>query len=180
MYVKSILSVTKKPNREYGMAAVKGRFLLFLFLLGIWLLLTLPFSYQEFGAGAFIALLIAVLPTGRSSGLSDFRLTPRSIYYSIVYLFVFLFALVKSNLDVAFRVVNPRLPINPGIVKGENAPEITDRPARACELDHADSGNDHRRDRRRGFLRPLDRCEVQAMWKKRPVRSFADSRSIWR
>jgi multicomponent Na+:H+ antiporter subunit E len=32
-------------------------------------------------------------------------------------LFVFLGELIKSNLDVAFRVLHPKLPINPGIVK---------------------------------------------------------------
>ena len=34
-----------------------------------------------------------------------------------VFLFTFLVALVKSNMDVARRVLSPSLPINPGIVK---------------------------------------------------------------
>ncbi|HRZ88080.1 MAG TPA: Na+/H+ antiporter subunit E, partial [Spirochaetia bacterium] len=35
----------------------------------------------------------------------------------VAYFFVFAKALVLSNLDVAFRVLHPRLPIAPGIVK---------------------------------------------------------------
>jgi len=35
----------------------------------------------------------------------------------IWYLFIFIVALIKSNLDVARRVLTPSLPINPGIVK---------------------------------------------------------------
>ena len=35
----------------------------------------------------------------------------------IYYLFVFTWELIKSNIDVARRVLTPSLPINPGIVK---------------------------------------------------------------
>ena len=45
------------------------------------------------------------------------RTTPKALIWGIAYLFVFLVELVKSNLDVAFRVLHPRLPIHPGIVK---------------------------------------------------------------
>lgn len=33
-----------------------------------------------------------------------------------MYLFIFLKELLKANIDVALRVINPALPINPGIV----------------------------------------------------------------
>ncbi|MDH3602269.1 MAG: Na+/H+ antiporter subunit E, partial [Candidatus Tectomicrobia bacterium] len=35
------------------------------------------------------------------------------------YIPVFLWEVLKANLDVAYRVVHPRLPINPGIVKAK-------------------------------------------------------------
>jgi multicomponent Na+:H+ antiporter subunit E len=38
-------------------------------------------------------------------------------FYTILYLVVFLWELIKSNVNVALRVINPKLPINPGIVK---------------------------------------------------------------
>ena len=44
-------------------------------------------------------------------------LRPHKIIYFIQYFFVFIIALIKSNFDVAKRVISPDLPINPGIVK---------------------------------------------------------------
>ncbi|OPL07862.1 MAG: cation:proton antiporter [delta proteobacterium ML8_F1] len=40
-----------------------------------------------------------------------------AIKFLVVYVPVFLWELVKANIDVAFRVLNPRMPINPGFVK---------------------------------------------------------------
>ncbi len=44
------------------------------------------------------------------------RITPKKIAYSIAYIGYLFVAIVKSNLDVARRVVQPKIPINPGIV----------------------------------------------------------------
>lgn len=44
-------------------------------------------------------------------------MTPKVFVYSLIYLFVLSWEIVKSNIDVALRVLNPKLPINPGIVK---------------------------------------------------------------
>ena len=38
-------------------------------------------------------------------------------YFFVHYLPVFVWECFKANLDVAYRVLHPRLPINPGIVK---------------------------------------------------------------
>jgi multicomponent Na+:H+ antiporter subunit E len=94
-----------------------GRGLLFLFLLLIWLLLTYPYDPQELAVGAAAALIIALLPFGSVPLFAEIRPTPRALLFGIAYLFVFLGELVKSNLDVAFRVLHRRLPISPGIVK---------------------------------------------------------------
>jgi len=99
------------------MNRVKAFILMVMLLLGIWLLLTAPFSVQELIAGAVIAVLVALLPTGANSVFADVRLSPRAVAYAVAYLFVFLVELVKSNIDVAFRVLNPALPIKPGIVR---------------------------------------------------------------
>lgn len=99
------------------MKTMKARALVFLALWGVWLLLTSPWSSQEAIAGAVIAFLIAVLPLFPASPLEDLKLGPKALVYMIAYAFVFLKALVLSNLDVAFRVLHPRLPIAPGIVK---------------------------------------------------------------
>ncbi len=44
------------------------------------------------------------------------RITPKKVAYSIAYIGYLFVAIVKSNLDVARRVIQPKIPINPGIV----------------------------------------------------------------
>ncbi len=44
------------------------------------------------------------------------RLTPKKIIYAVAYLFYLFISIIKSNLDVARRVIRPHIPINPGIV----------------------------------------------------------------
>jgi len=99
------------------MRAFKARILAFLSLWAVWLLLTSPWSAQEAVAGAVVAALVALLPLFPASPLGDIKLNPKALGYAVVYAFVFLKALLLSNLDVAFRVLHPRLPIAPGIVK---------------------------------------------------------------
>ncbi len=108
----------RKDGRTEGIVVgeIKGRGILFLLLIGVWLLLTYPFSAQEGVAGVAVALVVVLLPTGSGPILSDLRLTPKAMGYLIFYLFVFLGELIKANFDVAFRVLQPRLPIKPGIV----------------------------------------------------------------
>ncbi len=86
------------------------------FLFVIWLILT-PFQKDEIIFGAIASVIISLIFSGISNVYSDFRLNPKAIIYSIIYFFVFMRELIKSNIDVALRVINPRLPINPGIVK---------------------------------------------------------------
>lgn len=42
---------------------------------------------------------------------------PRRLGYFIVYLGVFLWECIKANVDVAYRVLHPDLPIKPGIIR---------------------------------------------------------------
>lgn len=99
------------------MTTIKARALGFLGLWAVWLLLTAPWNTQEAIAGALVALLIALLPFTANSPLGDLKLSPKALLWLVAYFFVFLKALVQSNLDVAFRVLHPKLPIDPGIVK---------------------------------------------------------------
>jgi multicomponent Na+:H+ antiporter subunit E len=99
------------------MRTLKSRVLASLTLWAVWMLLTAPWNRQEAVAGAIVAGLIAVLPLFPASPLGDLRLHPKALAYMLAYAFVFIRALVMSNLDVAFRVLHPRLPIDPGIVR---------------------------------------------------------------
>ncbi len=97
-----------------------GKFARFLFawilLFVIWLMFTSTLALQEVLTGAGVSFLIA-LPTNRFFTETQlYRFQPLRLIYVIEYLFVFLWALIVANLDVARRVISPKLPINPGIV----------------------------------------------------------------
>ncbi len=38
-------------------------------------------------------------------------------YWFIIYLFIFIWECIKANFDVAYRVLHPKMPIKPGIVR---------------------------------------------------------------
>jgi len=92
----------------------------FLFTFGIlflaWLGFTTSFNPQELLTGAVVSLIIAFLAfkTFTDFGLSFFH--PKKLLNIVKFIFVFIIALIKSNFDVARRVIDPKLPINPGIV----------------------------------------------------------------
>lgn len=99
------------------MERVKSYVLLVIFLILVWLLLTWPVTVQELAAGIVFAAIISAISGRTLRLLMSIRLSPRAIGAAIAFFFVFLSELIKANLDVAFRVLQPSLPINPGIVR---------------------------------------------------------------
>lgn len=98
------------------MQRLKSFILSMLVLFGLWVAIA-GTDRDELIAGFVTALLVSLLFARRLSVLGEISLHPRSLIRIPVYLAVFLSELVKSAVDVARRVVNPSLPINPGIVK---------------------------------------------------------------
>jgi multicomponent Na+:H+ antiporter subunit E len=98
------------------MKLFKAFIFLFIFLGIFWLLLTNN-SQPELIVGLIIAAVLAILFGNLHSVFAELRCSPRAILSMVIYSFVFISELIKSNLDVAKRVVSPNLPINPGIVK---------------------------------------------------------------
>jgi len=85
--------------------------------MAIWLLLTWTWQLESVLAGAFFSLLIAALfgdvfPK-RAGMVADLR----RWFWMLIYIPYFLFYCAKANLDVAYRVLHPDVPIRPGIVK---------------------------------------------------------------
>lgn len=93
------------------------RLILFMTLVILWLLLTRPITLQELTVGIALALTLSLLPLPGSEIYGEISLIPKKLFFAAAYLIYFLWAVVKSNIDVAFRVLSPRLPINPGIVR---------------------------------------------------------------
>ncbi len=94
----------------------KGTLILFLLLFVLWLLLA-GTDPQELIVGGITALLLSLQFSSKAKIFAEVNISFRSFYFLILYIFIFLIALIKSNLDVARRVLDPKLPINPGIVK---------------------------------------------------------------
>jgi multicomponent Na+:H+ antiporter subunit E len=93
------------------------RFVHFLLLFGVWLLLTWSLRWQEMLVGVVIAL-IADLMLGDIYPINAVKLlNPIRLFWFIVYGISFLGYVVKANFDVAYRVLNINMPIRPGIVK---------------------------------------------------------------
>ena len=81
----------------------------------IWLGLTNSFHYQELLAGLLLSGAIVWLTIPSQSANRESQLwQPLAL---LTYLPVFFKNLMLANIDVAGRVLNPKLPINPGIVK---------------------------------------------------------------
>ena len=97
---------------------MKSKIILFIVAFVVWCLLTWIPDGQHLFVGIFAALLVAIL-AGDLFVTRPHTLTHplRYWYFLVYYLPVFLWECLKANLDVAYRVLHPQLPIKPGIVK---------------------------------------------------------------
>lgn len=83
----------------------------------IWVLLNASLSWEVLLVGAMVVtLLVFIFPT-YGFLFAGTRITPQTPQLILGYLSLFASELVKSNLDVARRVISPELRINPGIVE---------------------------------------------------------------
>jgi len=96
--------------------------LCFLLVLLLWVLLTAPTLgtgawWQDFSAGVVLSLLIAALASEIYPQNLGKVFSPRRWWWAFWYVPYFLWQVLKANLDVAYRVLHPDVPIRPGIVK---------------------------------------------------------------
>jgi multicomponent Na+:H+ antiporter subunit E len=88
----------------------------------VWVLLSWPFvegriDIQVVVAGLITAaaasfLFIEILPKEHGVYFS-----PTRIFWLLVYIPVFFYYVIRANVDVVYRALHPKMPINPGIVK---------------------------------------------------------------
>ena len=72
---------------------------------------------QELVVGSVVSLMLTVLIANMVDYKVDFKLPIRLLVFIFVYVPVFIYQLVLANLDVAKRVLSPKIPLNPGFVK---------------------------------------------------------------
>jgi len=83
----------------------------------IWLFLTASLDPQELGFGLMMSLIVAAFTYEIFTTRGLANLHPRRVAYAIAYIPYFLWAMIMANLDVAYRVLHPKRPVNPGIVE---------------------------------------------------------------
>jgi multicomponent Na+:H+ antiporter subunit E len=82
-----------------------------------WLLLTLSVNIDHLIAGVIVVLLATIIFGGYFTDRPVKFLQIHRILWFVIYIPIFLWYMVKANVDVAYRVLHPERPIKPGIVK---------------------------------------------------------------
>ena len=93
----------------------------------LWIFLTWPFrldqqgqtsiDWQIIAAGIIASLIVALLFHEILPREHHIFLSPKRVCWLLFYLPVFFYYVMKANLDVVYRVLHPKMPIHPGIVK---------------------------------------------------------------
>lgn len=97
---------------------MRNKIVLFFICLAIWCLLNWVPDWQHLVVGVPVSLLIMFLIADLFVQKKHFTSHPlRYIYFIFIYIPVFAWQCIKANFDVAYRVINPKLPITPGIIK---------------------------------------------------------------
>jgi multicomponent Na+:H+ antiporter subunit E len=89
---------------------------LFVVLFAIWLAVTSSLQWQEVATGLVVSLVLSLFLGHAYTGLGLPPISPKRVSFFVAYLGILLAEIIKANLDVAYRVLHPRLPITPGIV----------------------------------------------------------------
>jgi multicomponent Na+:H+ antiporter subunit E len=98
------------------------RLIYFVLAFLVWVLVTWPFAdgrldLQVVAAGLIAAFLAAVLFHEILPKEHHVFLSPVRVFWFLAYVPVFLYYVLRANLDVVYRALHPALPIRPGIVK---------------------------------------------------------------
>lgn len=96
---------------------MRSKIVLFIFGLVVWCGLVWPPDPQHIIVGFIVALIVAAMTGDLFVSRPHILKHPSRYFWFIVYIPVFLWGCLKANLDVAYRVFHPFVPINPGIVK---------------------------------------------------------------
>ncbi|MBN2620444.1 Na+/H+ antiporter subunit E [candidate division WOR-3 bacterium] len=82
-----------------------------------WILLTLSVHLDHLIAGVIIVAISAILFGGYFTDKPARFLQIHRLIWVIIYVPVFIWYMVRANVDVAYRVLHPQRPIKPGIVR---------------------------------------------------------------
>ncbi len=108
--------MTDKTLSQSGGGA--ARFLMATVMLWLmWLVLTWSLDPQEMGVGAGVAALTALFTSQSPSMGARVLFNPVRLIRAVLYVPFLFVEIVRANVDVAKRVISPKLDINPGLVR---------------------------------------------------------------
>ncbi len=98
------------------------RLIYFVLAFVIWVLLAWPFvdgqiDVQVVTAGVIASAIVAFLFHEVLPREHHVFISPARIFWALVYIPVFFYYVIMANFDVVYRVVHPKMPIKPGIIK---------------------------------------------------------------
>ena len=98
------------------------KIVLFIISYIVWCLLNWLPDWQHLLVGVFVAWFVAFMVGDLFVNRPGILFHPqRYVYFVFGYLPLFIWEVLKANIDVAYRVLHPLLPIKPGIVKVKSA-----------------------------------------------------------
>ena len=112
-----------KMETDFSRKPWSERLVLFLVVFAFWMILAWPVAEDgrllipDVVMGLVVAAIVALVM--RAIFRQNFvrLINPRCWFWSIVYLFVFTWYVLKGGMDVVYRVLHPNMPIHPGIVR---------------------------------------------------------------
>ena len=96
---------------------MRAKVVVFIVSLILWLGLSWTFEKVSLIAGVAVALFVTSMTWDMFNPRFSMEHLPRRVLWFLYYIPVFLIECVKANLDVAYRVAHPFVPIHPGIIK---------------------------------------------------------------
>ncbi|MDD2889090.1 MAG: Na+/H+ antiporter subunit E [bacterium] len=81
----------------------------------VWVLLTWNFGWQELTMGVVVSLFVSLFFGDKFLGIKIF--SPVRIAWMLYYIPIWIYYCIVANIDVAKRVLSPKMLIKPGIVK---------------------------------------------------------------
>ena len=110
--------------KNFKQKPIIERLVLFIMSFVFWLLLVWPVSpidgqliIGDIAAGVVVSVFVALVMHEIIRVRFIRLVNPRSWFWLLVFMFVFNYYVIKGGLDVSYRVLHPRMPIRPGIVR---------------------------------------------------------------
>jgi len=116
---KNFLYPVRNLYKRYGgrfRRLISNEVYLFVFLMLVWFTLTRSVNSQELITGIIVSLILSLVLSKTYLELGVPPLGIKRIVFFIIYILVLFWEIAKANLDVAYRILHPKMPIKPGIV----------------------------------------------------------------